>query len=130
MHTSAGRSRGDRAIDGEDQDITISPSGAVIDMEDVDDINLTEDDGDAPATAAAPDEDQSDGTPDDSNGDPNGDPNGDDGDEDGAAADRYLQSVTVNFGLSESPEHALSSCASKNASPSVVRRSARVLPAR
>lgn len=51
VHTSSGQYEGAGLVDGEEQEVTISPSGAVIDTEDLDDIDLTDDDDDQLETA-------------------------------------------------------------------------------
>ncbi len=60
VHTSSGQYEAQGFVDGEDQEVTISPSGAIIDTEDLDEIDLTEEDDAEPDTArrgAAPDDD-------------------------------------------------------------------------
>jgi hypothetical protein len=63
VHTSSGQYEAAGLVDGEEQEVTISPSGAVIDTEDIDDIDLTDEDDNQLDTArgdVAPDD-----TPDD-----------------------------------------------------------------
>jgi hypothetical protein len=64
VHTSSGQYEAEGIVDGEEQEVTISPSGAIIDTEDLDDIDLDDDDDDQPDTATredpAPDDDPDD----------------------------------------------------------------------
>jgi len=60
VHTSSGQYDAEGVVDGEEQEVTISPSGAIIDTEDLDEIDLTDEDDDEPDTArrdAVPDDD-------------------------------------------------------------------------
>ncbi len=54
VHTSSGQYEAHGIVEGEEQEVTISPSGAIIDVEDVDDIEVDDDDEEEAASATGP----------------------------------------------------------------------------